>query len=290
MNRTTLLGMLLLIPAILMFGAVGCTNKAKPKDDVDDEPVAKKKVGVQKKGEEIKEDLDATVSGVVKITGKAPAMPEIDAVKKHGDAAFCLKGDVKEQTWHVNNDGRVANVIIILAPPAGKRFSDKVNDKVKKEVYLDQPVCQYVPHVTGVYATVQKLVAKNDAPVNHNVKIQAGGDVGTIDINLAPKGKDGTIKDTGPINLAGLGKEKLVDARCSIHTWMNAKIAVFDHPYFGVTNDKGEFKIENVPVNTELTVYMWHESMGDLNKKVEQKQKHTFKKGDNSLGELSIGQ
>jgi hypothetical protein len=289
MNRTTLLGMLLLIPAILMFGAVGCTNKAKPKDDVDDEPIAKKGKGGKAKGEPINEALEATVTGVVKIKGKAPAEPVIDAIAKHGDAAVCLKGDTKEQTWHVNNDGRVANVIIILAPPAGKRFSDKVNDKVKKEVVVDQPVCQYVPHVVGVYGPVQKLIARNDAPVNHNVKIQAGGDVGTIDVNLAPKGKDGTVKQTDPISLAGLGREALIDARCSIHTWMNAKIAVFDHPYFGVTNDKGEFKIENVPVNTELTVYMWHESMGGLNKKAEQK-KMSFKKGDNSLGELSIGQ
>ena len=52
-----------------------------------------------------------------------------------------------------------------------------------------------------------------------------------------------------------------IPVQCSIHTWMNAKIITFDHPYFAVTNEKGEFKIDNVPVGEEFTVYMWHESM-----------------------------
>ena len=57
---------------------------------------------------------------------------------------------------------------------------------------------------------------------------------------------------------------------------MNAKIHVFDHPYFAVTKADGSFEIANVPVGTELTVYMWHEAKG----------KRTAKKmtsGDNPL-------
>ena len=290
MKRIPVLGILLLIPALMLFGMVGCTTKDGGKDKAGKDGVASDK-GADKGGDKDKQGkktpiataLDATVTGTVKLKGKAPEMPKIAAIAKHGDAKVCLMGDDKEQTWHVNNDGRVANVVIILGPPADKKFKidDEVKKLSKKTVYLDQPFCQYVPHVVGIYPDAQSLVAKNSAKLNHNTKIVAGGDAGTVDRMLAEG------KETEAIKLTGLNNETLIEARCSIHGWMTAKIPVFSHPYFSVTNDKGEFKIENVPIDTELTVYMWHESMGDLKSKVEQK-KMSFKKGDNSLGELEI--
>jgi hypothetical protein len=281
-NKSTTLGVLALIPATLLFLSVGCTNKTKERDKDDDEVVVKKGGGKRppaKKLPELEAPTDGVITGFVKIKGKAPEMKPIDALKGHGDAKTCLMGEAVDQTWHVD-DGRVADVVIFLGKPEGKRFSDKVKDKSAKTFVLDQPFCQYVPHVVGFWPDVQKLVAKNDAAVNHNVKVVAGGDVGTFDKTLSPK------QET-EINLKGITNEKLVSASCSIHTWMSGKIVVFDHPYFGVTDKKGEFKIENVPTGVELSVFIWHESMGDLSKKDLHK-KMTFKAGDNSLGELNV--
>lgn len=299
MKRFPILGALLLIPAVMLFGMVGCTSKDGGGKDKAGEKGAEK--GPEKgdksggKGDDkggktsgkktdITTALEASVTGTVKAKGKAPEMKALDAIAKHADAKVCGMGDVKEQTWIVNNDGFVANAIVILAPPADKKF--KLDAEAKKlftkTVVVDQPFCQYIPHVAAVYPDAQVFVAKNSAKVNHNVKIVAGGDVDKIDVNLTEG------KDTGEIRFTGLANESLLDAACSIHSWMNAKVAVFNHPYFAVTNDKGEFKIDNVPVDTELTVYLWHESMGALKSKTEVAKK-SFSKGANSLGELSVG-
>jgi len=65
---------------------------------------------------------------------------------------------------------------------------------------------------------------------------------------------------------------------------MSAKLWVFNHPYFAVTNENGEFTIENVPSGEELVVYMWHESM-DKKKEFE---KHKFEKGPNIIKGMEI--
>ena len=43
-------------------------------------------------------------------------------------------------------------------------------------------------------------------------------------------------------------KPGLIRLQCDAgHTWMNAWIYVFDHPYFAVTDDRGAFVIDDVP-------------------------------------------
>lgn len=48
----------------------------------------------------------------------------------------------------------------------------------------------------------------------------------------------------------------LVDVRCTIHPWSHATIAVFDHPYFAVTDEKGRFSIDSVPPG-RYTLMIW---------------------------------
>src|SRR5262245_50759881 len=188
MNKSPLLGIMLLIPAMFLFVAVGCSNKKKEVDE-DDVPITKVKKTTPKKKDEITTPTEATVSGVVKLKGEAPKPAPIDAIKGHADSKTCLMGDTHVQTWHVK-DGLVENVIVFLAPPPDKRFPDKAKEMNKKKFFLDQPFCQYVPHVVAVCPDSQKLFAKNSAAVNHNVKVQAGGDIGTIDSLMTPKQPD----------------------------------------------------------------------------------------------------
>ena len=48
----------------------------------------------------------------------------------------------------------------------------------------------------------------------------------------------------------------LVDVRCVIHPWSRATIAVFDQPYFAVTDEKGRFSIDSVPPGN-YTLMIW---------------------------------
>ena len=49
---------------------------------------------------------------------------------------------------------------------------------------------------------------------------------------------------------------------CDTHTWMKAYILVFKHPFYIVTDDKGFFLLENVPVGSH-TLRVWHEVLGE---------------------------
>ena len=52
----------------------------------------------------------------------------------------------------------------------------------------------------------------------------------------------------------------IVEVRCAQHPWTHGYIAVFDHPYFDVTDAAGKFTIDSIPPGT-YTVMVWHEGM-----------------------------
>jgi hypothetical protein len=179
---------------------------------------------------------------------------------KAEDQEVCLKGDMLEQSWKVDDKGGVANVFVWLAPPQGKFFAvDPAKAKWPDTVIIDQPHCAFEPHVAWVIPSFkdkdgktqtskQKVVVKNSAPMGHNTK---WGDVGGQgdNLTLAP-GKEMVldIKPTkDPITLS-----------CSIHTWMNGYIRAFDHPYVAITDKDGNFEIKGAPTG-KLHVVAWHE-------------------------------
>ena len=49
---------------------------------------------------------------------------------------------------------------------------------------------------------------------------------------------------------------------CDTHTWMKSYIWVFKHPFYAVTDEKGTFMLENVPVGSH-TIRVWHEILGE---------------------------
>jgi hypothetical protein len=289
MRRFPFFGALMLLPAFALVFLVGCPGPAKDKDKkAGDGAVAADAKGGdkgQKAGAtvEITANTDGDIVGFVKYKGAPPDPKPLPAIAAHKDAAACMAGakvsmiEVVDQTWLVK-DGKLANVAVYLAPPSGKKF--KITDALKKPfdkaVVVDQPFCQYVPHVSAIYAGIQPFAVKNSAEVGHNVKIVGNKNPPTDD-NLKPK-SDITPerkyeKETGPINLS-----------CSIHNWMNAKLLTFDHPYFAVSKEDGSFTIKNAPVGEELAVWIWHESMGA---KGIEAQKVTLKKGENKV-ELEV--
>jgi hypothetical protein len=283
MKRFPILGFLLLVPAIALFGVIGCNpdkGKSPTPTPSGGEPTrpAEKTGG---KAVEITTALDATVKGIVKLKGSAPTEELDPRINDHKEKDFCLSGPMKykvKQVWTVGKDNELANVVVSLAPPSGKKFKidDKLKELSKKTVTIDQPFCNYDPHVVALWPEVQGLVFLNDATVPHNVKIDGGSKIGNQDINMSPKG--GPTDKSKEIFLKG-GGETVIDASCSMHTWMNSKIALFTHPYCAVTKADGTFEIPNVPIGEELTVYLWHE--GDPKKVDVQKLKAVM--GTNEL-------
>jgi len=220
--------------------------------------------------------------GYGSITGKVTlgkAMPEVaslvDAMKKHADAKCCLDPETKDKekvdlTWVVDPKTKaVANVMVWVTPPKGSSFPIHKNYlKRTEKIVLDQPHCQFLPRVVAYQpyykengkpvATGQTLTFKNSAVVNHNVRVIGNGlDNDGFNINVVAKSEYELpkAKDLKPQRLP-------LEVRCDIHTWMTARIFVFDHPYYALTNEKGEFEIPYVPSGAEITLMAWHEGVG----------------------------
>jgi hypothetical protein len=55
--------------------------------------------------------------------------------------------------------------------------------------------------------------------------------------------------------------ELFLQAKCSVHPWMGAYVAVMDHPFYAISDEKGEFTLPKLAAG-KYTVEAWHEVFG----------------------------
>lgn len=200
----------------------------------------------------------ATIKGQVVFPEDKP-IPRRAALNVAQDKEHCLKdGAILDESVIVNPKNRgIKNVVVFLRPddPEVNEFPrDKIHpgDAKRKaaDVVIDQPCCMFVKRVT-VARVGDTLVVKNPAPVPHNF-FWSSTENGEHNINI-PKMEQWKMPkplaaENGPIQY-----------KCTIHPWMTGYVRIFDHPYFAVTDENGDFQIDNAPVGKFRIVY-WHES------------------------------
>ncbi|MCZ7627012.1 MAG: carboxypeptidase regulatory-like domain-containing protein [Candidatus Methylomirabilis sp.] len=115
---------------------------------------------------------------------------------------------------------------------------------------LDQNVCVYEPHVVKLPAGGALDVLNSDG-ILHNIHTYSKANPS---INKAqPKFKK--------VLTEKFAKPEIIKVTCDAHSWMLGWIVVSDHPYVAVTNDKGEFTLNNVPPGT-YKLEVWQETLG----------------------------
>jgi hypothetical protein len=197
-----------------------------------------------------------TVKGQVTWGGKdLPKADKIDTSKE----AKCAKCAVTDETFVVGKNGGVRYVFVWLQK--GEKFADKlpIHPDLKeikvKEVVMDQPCCKFEPRALAIREG-QKLIGKNSsADIAHNMK---WGDAG------ANPGDNKLIPAGGKIEIDLVASPRPILVECNIHPWMSAKIRVFPHPYFAVTDADGKFEIKNAPAG-KYNIVMWQEGAGWVN-------------------------
>jgi hypothetical protein len=227
-----------------------------------------------------------SLSGKFVYDGTAPK-PEPLAITK--DAEFCGKHQPVNEELLVNSEnGGIQNVVVMLylkprekAPAPHPDYAAAKSESVR----LDNAGCRFEPHVLAMQAG-QKLIVGNKDEVGHNT-------------NAALSGQ--------PFNeLIGAGQdlEKSVDSpertpapvSCNIHPWMRAYLVVTEHPYVAVTDENGEFKIENLPTG-EWTFQVWQEKAGNIQNVQIDGKTHDWDKGrttfaihegENNVGEIKV--
>jgi len=192
-----------------------------------------------------------TIKGKVVWTGKD--LPKLDKINVDQDEKDCkANGDLFQQNYVVDpaTKGVKYVVVYLYSDPSVKPtiHPDLMASKEKK-VVLDQPCCMFEPRVLCLRSD-QELEVHNSMKVPHNIKIDGGAKNPNLNQVIPPQGK---------LDVAGWkASPTAVPISCNVHKWMRGYIRVFDHPYYAVTNAKGEFEIKNAPVG-KWRLVVWHE-------------------------------
>lgn len=208
----------------------------------------------------------ANIKGTIKFEGEVPqgkklALPQGCSTHHSGD---------RYSNEVIVKDERLKNVLVrITKGLEGKTFGDIPTEPV----VLDQRDCVYEPRVVAVRVG-QKLEFLNSDPLFHNIRSITKNNQEFNDAMLN-KGDRITKIFTKP--------EIFLQSKCSVHPWMSGFIAVMDHPFFSISNDLGEFEINNIPVGN-YTLEVQHEVFGTQTKEISIKENEdqnlvfTFKK------------
>ena len=192
----------------------------------------------------------AEISGKVKLEGKPPAETKADP------GQLCGPNPKPLATRHyvVSADGSLANVFVYIKNPPQKKY-----DAPATVAELDQTDCQYQPFISAVQVG-QKLKIKNSDSFMHNVNTSASR-FRTHQFNIAQpsKGMEATKTFDNP--------ELPLKFLCNVHQWMISYLAIFDHPFYAVTDKDGNFKIANLPAG-KYTLVVKHMKAGEATQEI----------------------
>jgi plastocyanin len=182
-----------------------------------------------------------TIRGTVRYTGP-PVEPR--KVPVTADQYVCGK-DKDAEDVVLSSDKGIRNAVVSLqVAPAGARW-----EGLPPPVQMDQKQCMFVPRVVVVPlgGTVEFL---NNDRLLHNLHSRDAVENPRFN-RTQPKGR------TIPI---GFRKPEVVRVDCDLHPWMRAWVVVAEHPFYALTNEQGEFVLNNVPPGPHV-LQVWHESL-----------------------------
>jgi len=178
------------------------------------------------------------LAGVVRFAGTPPRLDPLP-VNKNRDVC----GEQKPSEALVVGPDRGVRGSVILIEGVGR------GKKAGADVVLDNHKCLFVAHVSALMGG-DRVRVKNSDPILHNTH----GFLGKPTVfNLALPNKDQVIDITKRLTRPGV-----VRILCDAHPHMSAWIIVHDSPYLAVTDERGAFRIDEVPPGT-YKVTMWHE-------------------------------
>jgi len=176
------------------------------------------------------------------------------------DETTCGSEELVDESLLAGPNGELAWAVVGIA---SEIQGGKGLDALPGERALVQEMCVYRPHV--VLAGVgQPFAIHNHDHTLHNVRtVSFFNDVVNkvqIYVPNAP----------APVDTVTFTEPEVIEVLCDVHGWMKAYIHVVEHPYYQVTGEDGNFRLEDVPPGT-YTLKVWHEKLGELEKEVEVK-------------------
>ena len=183
-----------------------------------------------------------SITGTITFEGKAPKMKPL---KVDADPICVANNEIApKKEWLILDENKgVKNVLVFITEGLNIDYSPP-----EEPMVIDQKGCIYSPHVVGIMAGQQLDILNNDGTL-HN--IHALPKVNKEFNKAQPRSKKKlSVKFEKP--------EAPFKIKCDVHPWMKAWVLVQDHPYFSVTDENGNFSIENIPPG-KYEVVAWQE-------------------------------
>jgi plastocyanin len=188
-----------------------------------------------------------TIKGIVRAEG---VPRETRRVPVTIDQYVCGKEKDAEDLV-LSPEGGVRNVVVSVQnpPPVAKPT------ETPPPAQMDQRQCVFVPRVVLVPAGGAVEFLSSDRLL-HNIHSVAKENPSFN--RTQPKGRTISVV---------FKKPETVRIDCDLHSWMRAWVVVTDHPFYALSNESGEFLLENVPAG-KYTLQFWQESLGTMTKDI----------------------
>ena len=188
------------------------------------------------------EDL-GTIQGKISLNAPAPALPQIVADKS---VEFC--GTILIDPVLIVQEKGVKGAVVSL------EWQGEIPTKEERprSASLKSRGCLFQPRIQATQVGTYLQLNSGDE-IAHNPHGWWNDTKTVFNITLI----DPSLTFKRRLRWSGIYR-----IECDTHTWMKSYILVFKHPFFAVTDEKGNFVLKNVPVGRHK-VRVWHEILGE---------------------------
>lgn len=197
------------------------------------------------------------------------------------DREFCLADghELRDETIVVGTNQGLRDVYVMLylargdePPPVHPSYEELKT----KPVIVDNKLCRFEPHASFVRVG-QTLTMRNSDSIGHNVHT----------LNADEKNKNVPIG--GSVDVTYEMPDRIpADVECNIHPFMKGLLLVREDPYASITNENGEFRLENLPAG-EWKFQFWHKKTGYMSMLTRDGKTFLEKRGEFSV-EIKAGE
>ncbi len=210
----------------------------------------------------------ASVSGAMLLAGAQPA-PEKILITKNKDV--CGNGYRAIQWVPLgSNKGLQQAVVFLKKVKKGKGWK---NAPIGISPSIHQKDCRFSPWLQ-VVKRGDELTIKNADPVLHNIHIREliGLKVGKargVKRTMLNEGQPGSPEKPAQDLQTRIKPRRgsFIAINCEAHNFMFAWMFAAQHPYVAVTDDKGGYRIDDIPPG-KYTLVAWHPTLGLQEQKI----------------------
>ena len=225
------------------------------------------------------------LTGKIVVTGEIPAAEAITL--STDDKQYCIDTgqSFTSRKLLVGPQGELQDAYVMMYFGLRDRTRPQVHPSYEKpqSITLDNVNCRFEPRAIFV-RTGQSIAFKNSDRIGHNCHVVTMNFEENCSLGA---GQSLEVQMEEASRVPGIVK-------CDAHPWMEALLLVRDEPYAAITNQDGEFLIENIPAG-EWTFQFWHAKRGFLKGLQKDGQDFVGRRGEVQVsipdgGSLDLGQ